>query len=121
MALSALSKDELVLHPRRVDIPRTFGRVLREACSSTPRNCQLNVRVALQHNEFELAPCDRVIASACNLCGKSYLACSCSRLFEGAVPESELRFAFPYWKYAAKSLSSREPVADVLRAMRSRE
>jgi hypothetical protein len=102
MALSALSTDELVLHPRRVDIPRNIWTLTEGGLLVKSKELPADVIEVLQHNEFELAPCDRVIASTCNLCGESYLACSCSRLFDGAVPESELRFAFPYWRYAAK-------------------
>jgi hypothetical protein len=111
MALSALSKDELVLHPRRVDIPRKFWTLTEGSLLVGREELPPDVVEAVQQNEVELAPCDRVVASACNLCGESYLVCACSKFIDGAAPESELRFAFPYWKYAARSFSSGEPVA----------
>jgi hypothetical protein len=118
LALSALSKDELVLHPRRVNIPRNFWTLTEGGLLVNSKTLPADVVEALQHNEFELAPCNRVIASACNLCGESYLACACSRLLDGATPEPELRFAFPYWRYAPKSFILEEPLAGGPPAMR---
>jgi len=119
MALSALSKDELALHPRRVDIPRNFWTLTGGGLLINSTEMPADAVEALQHNEFELASCNRVIASACNLCGDGYMTCACSRLLDGAAPALELRFAFPYWRYTAKSFSSGEPVTGDPSAMRS--
>lgn len=100
IALSALFKEELVLHPRRIAVPRDLWNVTEGQLAVESKDLPAEVAEILQQNEIELAPCDFVVPGLCDLCGQDFLACACSIFLDHAAPETKLQFAFPYWRYS---------------------
>jgi hypothetical protein len=105
MAFTSVLLEDISLHPRRVTVPRALWQVTKGQLAVSEEDLPADVAELLKGGEIGLAPCDRVVSSQCDRCAQDFKSCSCSIFLDGAVPQWDLRFAFPYWRYLDKEAS----------------